>query len=64
MSDDPLARARWYTSSHSNNQGGQCVAAARLPAAMALRDTKDPRGSVVIVGDGAWTRFLTSLNAP
>ncbi|MGW4201735.1 DUF397 domain-containing protein [Streptomyces sp. NPDC004726] len=30
MTNDRLSHARWYKSSYSNDQGGQCVEVARL----------------------------------
>lgn len=37
-----LSGARWFTSSYSNAQGGECVEGAALPGGqMAIRDTKD-----------------------
>ncbi|GAA2252830.1 DUF397 domain-containing protein [Streptomyces amakusaensis] len=33
MSNELLAEARWFTSSYSNDQGGQCVEVAQLEGA-------------------------------
>lgn len=54
--------ADWFTSSYSDNQGGQCVQARRLasgPAArMAVRDSKNPEGGTFEFDRAAWMNFL------
>ncbi|MGI5166524.1 DUF397 domain-containing protein [Spirillospora sp. CA-253888] len=54
-----LSGERWTKSGHSG--GGQdCVEVARaLPEAVAVRDSKDPRGPVLLLGADAW-RALTA----
>jgi uncharacterized protein DUF397 len=57
-----LAGATWSKSSRSNGQGGNCVEVARdLPGAVAVRDSKDPAGPVVVLTPAAWSAFLTRL---
>ncbi|MBO4258699.1 DUF397 domain-containing protein [Streptomyces griseorubiginosus] len=59
--DDALRNTTWFTSSHSNDQGGQCVQAARITGAMAVRDSKNPHGPAFIFTTPAWTHFINSL---
>ncbi|MGW2793627.1 DUF397 domain-containing protein [Streptomyces sp. NPDC001251] len=53
----------WFTSSYSDNQGGQCVQARRLVTGagdmMAVRDSKDPDGGTVAFDRATWTAFLS-----
>ncbi|WP_436738021.1 DUF397 domain-containing protein [Streptomyces sp. BBFR102] len=54
--------ARWFTSSYSNNQGGQCVEAAALDGGrMAVRDTKDRERGAFVFPAPAWETFVATL---
>ena len=54
--------AVWRKSSHSGTNGGDCVeVAAALPAAIAVRDSKDPGGPKLIFTPAAWTTFTESI---
>ncbi|MFE2529777.1 DUF397 domain-containing protein [Streptomyces sp. NPDC059382] len=59
---DDGSTADWFTSSYSDNQGGQCVQARRLasgPAGrMAVRDSKNPEGGAFEFDRAAWMDFL------
>jgi hypothetical protein len=44
MNTPDLSAARWRKSSHSGDTGGECVEVAGLPAAIAVRDSKNPDG--------------------
>jgi hypothetical protein len=59
MSD--LSRAEWRSSSHS--VGGNCVEVAFLDGArrVAVRDSKDRQGPVLVFTDAAWRSFLRSV---
>lgn len=47
----------WRKSSHSGSEGGQCVEIATHPAAIHIRDSKDPDGPVLTVAPATWTAF-------
>ena len=52
----------WRKSSHSGGNGGDCVeVAATLPAAIAVRDSKDPDGPKLVVSHAAWCTFLADI---
>jgi Domain of unknown function (DUF397) len=52
----------WHKSSYSGNGGGDCVEVARnLPGVVAVRDSKDPHGPVLVIGRDEWAGFLTGL---
>ena len=54
-----LTNAAWHKSSHSSPNGGNCVEVARnLPGAVAVRDSKDPRGPALIFTPDAWRAFI------
>ncbi|MGI5353558.1 DUF397 domain-containing protein [Streptomyces sp. CA-250714] len=63
MTRDDAQSPQWFTSSYSNDQGGQCVEAARMGngTAMWVRDSKNPRGAVFEFGDGPWMSFLQAV---
>ena len=45
-----LTRAKWRKSSRSGSNGGACVEVARnLPRIVAVRDSKNPHGPVLII---------------
>jgi cobalamin biosynthesis protein CbiG len=56
-----LSRAVWHTSSHSG-ANGDCVEVARnLPAAVAVRDSKDRGGTALVFSAAAWNSFLAAV---
>ncbi|MFD7688312.1 DUF397 domain-containing protein [Streptomyces sp. NPDC059781] len=53
---------RWRKSSYSNGTGGECLEVAdNLPGLVPVRDSKDPRGSVLLFPADAWSRFVEAL---
>lgn len=68
-----LATAGWRKSSHSGDEGA-CVEMAVLPravavpdvddAAVAVRDSKDPAGPVLLFAPAAWAAFAATPPAP
>ncbi|MFC4150447.1 DUF397 domain-containing protein [Micromonospora mangrovi] len=59
-----LTGARWRKSTRSSGQGGACVEVAdNLPGAVAVRDSKDPRGPVLTFGPDAWRAFVAAVAA-
>jgi Domain of unknown function (DUF397) len=59
---DALRGAHWFTSSYSNDQGGECVEGARLAdGSMAVRDSKNPHGPALVFPPAAWAAFTTAL---
>ena len=58
-----LGRAEWRRSSRSAAGGGNCVEVAHLPAAVAVRDSKNTAGPVLVFSPAAWTGFLRTLSS-
>ena len=59
-----LTHAEWRKSSRSGSNGGACVEVARnLPRIVAVRDSKNPHGPVLIISRDEWARFITRLRA-
>ncbi len=57
-----LTRAEWRKSSRSGDNGGACVEVARnLPGIVAVRDSKNPHGPVLVVSEDEWARFITDI---
>ncbi|WP_432094293.1 DUF397 domain-containing protein [Streptomyces sp. bgisy100] len=50
--------AAWAKSSHSGGEGGDCVEVAAAPAAVHVRDSKDPDGGVLCFAPDAWSAFV------
>jgi len=62
MIDDDLTRAQWRKSSFSGNSGN-CVEVAELDDTVAVRDSKDPDGSVLVVTHDEWHKLIERLKA-
>ena len=63
---DPASSARlvWRKSSHSNDQGGNCIEVADgMGEAIPVRDSKDPSGPVLAFTREAWQAFITDVRA-
>jgi hypothetical protein len=55
--DVDLSRAVWRKSSLSGGEG-QCVEVAFLDEAVAVRDSKDKTGPVLVFTPGEWSAFV------
>ncbi|MDG9676333.1 DUF397 domain-containing protein [Micromonospora sp. DH14] len=62
MSTPELATARWFVSSRSTNNG-DCVECAVLPGQMAVRDSKDRSGPVLVFPTYQWSAFIAATTA-
>jgi hypothetical protein len=51
----------WFKSSHSSGSEGNCVEAARLPAGLGVRDSKDKTGPALVFKGTSWDAFLASV---
>ncbi|MGW3294362.1 DUF397 domain-containing protein [Streptomyces xiamenensis] len=54
--------AAWRRSSHSNQDGGQCLEVADgHPGVLPVRDSKRPDGPVVRFASAPWSAFVAAL---
>ncbi|GAA1993941.1 DUF397 domain-containing protein [Kitasatospora viridis] len=61
-----MKQLTWFKSTHSGENGGQCVEASRdlLPAGLVpLRDSKNPDGPALTFPSTSFTAFLTAVKA-
>jgi len=58
-----LSRAKWRKSSFSGGGGSNCVEVADAGQAIAVRDSKDAGGSVLVFGQRAWRQFAAKVKA-
>jgi hypothetical protein len=54
--------AQWRKSSHSSANGA-CVEVIHLPEAIAVRDSKDPSGPMLVFTPPAWAAFINSARS-
>jgi uncharacterized protein DUF397 len=60
MPDIGLSRAVWRKSAHSGGNGS-CVEVTNLGTAVAVRDSKDPKGPKLIFTAAAWRNFAQNV---
>ncbi|MFI1400039.1 DUF397 domain-containing protein [Streptomyces sp. NPDC020681] len=53
-----LGNATWTKSSYSGDSGGECVEVAACPAAVAVRDSKNPEGPAFTVAAATFAAFV------
>jgi Domain of unknown function (DUF397) len=59
-----LAGAAWRKSSYSGNNGGDCVeVAGNLHKVVAVRDSKNPDGPMLMFSHGQWRAFAAAVKA-
>jgi hypothetical protein len=57
-----LDAATWIKSSHSGDNGGDCVEAAPgFPGLVPVRDSKAPHGPVLALPAAGWSSFLRTV---
>ncbi|MFD8060218.1 DUF397 domain-containing protein [Streptomyces cyaneofuscatus] len=62
MPSTPSSEARtWFKSSHSGGNTTECVEAAHLGEATAIRDSKAVEGSPLIFQPSSWSSFVSAL---
>ncbi|MEU0937797.1 DUF397 domain-containing protein [Embleya sp. NPDC005971] len=54
---------RWRKSSHSSDNGGDCVEVADGFAAVPVRDSKAPALGHLTIAPAAWSALLATLHA-
>lgn len=55
-----LSRAAWRKSSYSGGNGA-CVEVATVGGRVAVRDSKNPNGGVLLFTPNQWTTFLNDI---
>ena len=59
-----LSRAEWRKASYSSTNGGACVeVAGNLADIVAVRDSKDPDGPVLVFAPDEWRAFTAGVRA-
>jgi Domain of unknown function (DUF397) len=58
-----LSRARWRKSSFSGGGGSNCVEVTDAGQVIAVRDSKDALGPVLVFGQHAWRQFAAKVEA-
>jgi hypothetical protein len=58
-----LSRARWRKSTSSGGGGSNCVEVTDAEHAIAVRDSKDASGPVLVFGQHVWRQFSAKVKA-
>jgi hypothetical protein len=58
VSKPDLTHSVWRKSSRSDSNGGACVETARFADGMAVRDSKDKAGPVLLFSSDEWSAFI------
>jgi hypothetical protein len=58
-----MSSAIWRKSSYSGANGGNCIEIAAVARTVAVRDSKDPEGPVLVFGPKDWRRFADRVKA-
>jgi Domain of unknown function (DUF397) len=58
-----LSGAKWRKSSFSGGGGSNCVEVADARHTIAVRDSKNARGPVLVFGQHAWRQFAAQVKA-
>ncbi|OKK11998.1 hypothetical protein AMK09_30565 [Streptomyces sp. CB02488] len=61
-----LGSVVWRKSSYSGggSSGGDCLEVAGLTARTAVRDSKNPTGPALVLGNRAWAAFVEDAKQP
>ena len=64
ISGGHISNLTWRKASYSSSNGGNCVEVAQVPSpGVAVRDSKDPGGPVLVVTPQQWRAFATGIKA-
>jgi Domain of unknown function (DUF397) len=58
-----ITGATWRKSSYSGGASGNCVEVAAADRTVAIRDSKDPNGSMLAFSPHEWQRFAAQVKA-
>ena len=61
MSRTDFSPARWRKSSHSSQEGDQCVELADVGAVIGIRDSKNPSGPILELSRPAFAALLEAV---
>lgn len=58
-----FSRAVWFKSSRSGGNGGDCVEVANLDPVVAVRDSKQPDGGMLVFDRFEWASFIDATKS-
>lgn len=62
MNPEIAPESAWFKSSYSD-PGQNCIEATRLTPGIAIRDSKNPTGPVLLLPASAWTPFVAHFTS-
>ncbi|MHB9859089.1 DUF397 domain-containing protein [Streptomyces sp. YIM S03343] len=64
MTTEDSARLTWFKSSHSGNEGGECLELATTPNTVHVRDSKEPNRVQLAFSRRSWAAFVGVTRRP
>ncbi|MEV7866277.1 DUF397 domain-containing protein [Streptomyces sp. NPDC088124] len=61
MSTEQPVKLRWFKSTYSSGEGGECVEVAAGRATIHVRDSKERGGPQLAFASRAWAGFVTAV---
>jgi hypothetical protein len=61
MNETDLSRAEWHKSSYSSQDGNCVEVATNMPGTVAVRDSKDPQGPILVIGHDDWQALTRQI---
>ena len=58
-----LSKATWHKSSHSSDQGDNCIEVVSAPGTVAIRDSKDPDGPRILLNRHGLRRLASAIKS-
>ena len=63
MNETDLSRAEWHKSSYSSQDGNCVEVATNMPGMVAVRDSKNRQGPILVIGHEDWQAITRQIKS-